>query len=70
MKRRDVLEKVRQAAKAKGLSYKTQELTRHTVVIVCGMSRTLGRHAEIDDVTARKFWDQFADVLGGKGWWR
>ena len=39
-------------------------------VRIGGTSRTLGRHAEVDDLTARKFFDQFADVFGGKGWWR
>lgn len=44
--------------------------TRHTAVRVGDTTRTLGRHNEVDDVTAGKFFDQFADELGGKGWWR
>lgn len=35
------------------------ELTNHTGVIIGSIRSTLGRHAEIDDVTARKFLDQF-----------
>lgn len=70
MKRRAVLTKINDAAKRRGLDYSTEELTRHTAVKVGPVSRTLGRHNEIDDVTAGKFFDQFADVLGGKGWWR
>lgn len=70
MKRTAVLKKVRQAARSAGLDYSEAELTRHSAITVGGVTRTLGRHSEIDDVTARKFFDQFAEVLGGKGWWR
>ena len=69
MKRRAVIAKVRAAAKANGLAYVEVELTRHTSVSVGGSAHTLGRHSEIADLAARKFWEQFADVLG-KGWWR
>jgi hypothetical protein len=69
MKRRDVLRKLKTAANRAGLGYDETELTNHTGVTIDGYRSTLGRHNEIDDVTARKFWDQFADVLG-KGWWR
>jgi hypothetical protein len=34
------------------------------------VTRTFGRHEEIDDATAGTFFDQFGDVLGEKGWWR
>lgn len=70
MKRTAVIKKLRKAAKASGLEYSERELTRHTAITVGSATRTLGRHNEIDDVTAGKFFDQFADVLGGKGWWR
>lgn len=70
MKRTAVTKRLRQAAKANGLEYSETELTRHTAITVGALTRTLGRHNEIDDVTARKFFDQFAEVLGGKGWWR
>jgi hypothetical protein len=69
MKRGDVLAKLKAAAKAQGLAYKEVELTRHTSVSVGGSSHTLGRHAEIVDLAAEKFWKEFSDVLG-KGWWR
>lgn len=70
MKRKAVLDKLRKAAREAGLEFDTSELSRHTAVRVGGTTKTLGRHAEIDDLTARKFFNQFADELGGKGWWR
>lgn len=69
MKRTAVLKQLRRAARDAGVSYEVVELTNHTGVVVGGVRATLGRHSEIDDVTARKFFDQFAAVLG-KGWWR
>lgn len=69
MKRKEVLRRVRRAAREAGVPFHTVELTNHTGVVVGGHRSTLGRHAEIDDVTARRFFDQFAEVLG-KGWWR
>jgi hypothetical protein len=69
VKRSEVLRRVRRAARDAGVSCEIVELTNHTGVIVGGLRSTLGRHTEIDDVTARRFFDQFAQVLG-KGWWR
>jgi hypothetical protein len=51
------------------LDYEVEELTRLTAFHVDGHRSTLGRHTEIDETTARAFWDQFATALG-KGWWR
>jgi len=69
MKRRYVLKKLHTHARRAGFSYSESELTNHTGVSIGGKRSTLGRHSEIDEVTARKFWAQFDDVLG-KGWWR
>lgn len=69
MNRRAVLKKLRMAAKNAGLEYREYELTNHTGVRVGAIAATLGRHREVDEVTARKFFDQFAVELG-KGWWR
>ena len=69
MKRAAVIKRIKAEAKRQGLDFGEVELTRHTAIQVGTLSRTLGRHSEIDDLTARKFFDQFADVLG-KGWWR
>jgi hypothetical protein len=53
MKRTAVLQKIAKAAKAHGLDHGTHELTRHTAVRVGRTTRTLGRHSEVDEVTAR-----------------
>lgn len=70
VKRKAVIKKLQQAAKSRGLTFEVTELTRHSAVKVGSTSRTLGRHSEVDEVTAAKFFVQFADELGGKGWWR
>lgn len=69
MKRAAVIKKIKAEAKRQGKTFATVELRNHTGIIVDGIRSTLGRHSEIDDVTARKLFDQFADALG-KGWWR
>lgn len=69
MKRAAVLKRIKAEAKRQGKTFETVELTNHTGIVVGGLRSTLGRHNEIDDLTAKKFFDQFADVLG-KGWWR
>lgn len=68
MKRRDVLRKLQKAARKRGLEFTTVELSRHTVR-VGSTTHTLGRHGEVPDVAAHKFFDEFANELG-KGWWR
>ena len=69
MKHGDVVRALRQAATRQGLRFEVVELTRHSAVTVGGTTRTLGRHSEIDEVTAKKSWSQFSDELG-RGWWR
>lgn len=69
MKRGDVIKKLKKHAKAKGVSFDEYELTNHTGFKIGNTKSTLGRHSEIDDVTARKFWEQFSNEFG-KGWWR
>ena len=69
MKRTAVISKLKKAAKKQGLFFAQYELTNHTGITVGEAASTLSRHSEIDDVTARKFFDQFANELG-KGWWR
>ncbi len=70
MKRSTVMKTVKRAARDQNLDFEVVELTRHSAVRVGRTVRTIGRHGEIDDVTARKFFDQFAEEFGGKGWWR
>lgn len=69
MKRTAVLKKLKDEAKRQGVTFEVVEQTRHTGVIVGSTRSLLKRHREIDDTTARKFFDQFASELG-KGWWR
>ncbi|MCQ9339978.1 ribonuclease PH [Corynebacterium phoceense] len=69
MKRAAVIKKLKAEAKRRGLEFAEIALTRHDAYRVGNTTRTLGRHREIDDVTAKKFFDQFAQELG-KGWWR
>ena len=69
MNRRDVIKKLKAEAKRQGLSFEVVELTNHTGIVIDGKRSTLGRHAEVPDSTARKFFDQYSDKLG-KGWWR
>jgi hypothetical protein len=64
-----VLKRLKKQARASGLSYAEYELNNHTGVRIGGTASTLSRHAEIDDLTAKKFWDQFASEFG-RGWWR
>lgn len=51
------------------MHFQTFEMTRHTSITVGHCSSALARHSEIPDYVVRKFWDQYAEVLG-KGWWR
>ena len=69
MKRKAVLRRLKDEAKRRGLAFDEYELTKHTGITVGDTASTLSRHSEIDDVTARKFFDQFANEFG-KGWWR
>lgn len=69
MKRTQVIKTIRKAAKSAGLEFEMVELTNHTGVKVGGFRSTLARHGEIDEITVKKFFKQFEDVLG-EGWWK
>lgn len=69
MKRKAVIKKIKQAADEAGLPFRLTELTRHTGVTVGTHRSTLGRHNEIDEITVKKFYKQFEEVLG-EGWWK
>ena len=69
MKREQVIKRIKSEAARQGLPFRREEGTRHTRIYVGKFWSNLGRHSEIDDVTARKFFNQFQGVLG-KGWWR
>ncbi len=69
MRRKEVISKVRTAAKAADLTFDQVELTNHTGIIVGDFRSTIGRHNEVDNITAGKFFKQFEVVLG-EGWWK
>ncbi|HEU5222159.1 MAG TPA: ribonuclease PH [Candidatus Lumbricidophila sp.] len=69
MKRSDVIRRIRAQARSSGKEFAIYELKNHTGIKVGNTASTLGRHAEIDDLTAKKFFDQFQAEFG-KGWWR
>lgn len=69
MKRYAVIKKLRNEARRQGLEFEAIALTKHDAYRVGNTTRTLGRHREIDDLAARKFFDQYQAELG-KGWWR
>ena len=69
MKRNAVVQKLKKAAKAKGLPFEELTLSKHDAVKVGNTTKTLGRHSEIPDNIAKQFFDEFASELG-KGWWR
>lgn len=55
MKRRAVIKKLKLEARRRGLEFEEIPLRRHDAYRVGSVTRTLGRHSEIDDLTARKF---------------
>jgi mRNA interferase HicA len=69
MKRRDVLKRIRRAAKTQGVEVTVRELTRHTGITVGRTSTTVPRHNEIADLMASVIFKQL-EVELGKGWWR
>ena len=69
MKRRQVIQKLKRKARTEGLEFEVIELTRHTAVRVGSTTKTIGRHSEIPDMTAVKFFEQYSQELG-MGWWR
>lgn len=69
MKRRDVLKKLREAAIKAGLEYEENEGGNHTKVRVGTKKSTIGRHREVEDLAAMKFYKQYEDVLGEE-WWK
>lgn len=69
MKRRDLLRKIKAAAKEQGVAYSEQEGTRHTGVTVGNVRTTVPRHSEVVELTAQAIYKQLEPALG-KGWWR
>jgi hypothetical protein len=56
VKRKEVLKRLRTAAKSQGLDYYEFELKKHTAVRIGATTRTIGRHSEIPELTVIKFY--------------
>lgn len=70
MKRGDVIRKIKNAAKEKGLPFEQEELTRHTGIKVGRVATTVSRSSrDMPDVFAETIFRQLEPALG-KGWWR
>lgn len=68
MKRAAVITKLKAEGKRCGLEFEKSALTRHDAYQEGNTTRALGRYCEIDDATAKKFFDQCAQERGRGGW--
>lgn len=68
-KRKDILKKLRKAARDAGVSLDEIEGGRHTVLILDGLRVPVGRHTEIPDLDAQKIYKEAEPKLG-KDWWK
>lgn len=69
MRKRDLVAKLRKAAKDAGLSFEIEQGGRHEKANIDGLRIPIPRHREINDLTARSILRQAEDKLG-KDWWR
>lgn len=69
-KPREIVKKIRTAAKRKGLTFEyAGEGGRHTHYRLDGILIPIPRHAEVDNDLAEIIYRECQDKLG-KGWWR
>ncbi|MFE3544101.1 hypothetical protein ACFXK0_14155 [Nocardia sp. NPDC059177] len=68
-KRRDIIKKIRDAAKAKGLDVDLNEGGNHSILSVDGVTIPVPRHNEVRENTARTIYEQAESKLG-KDWWK
>lgn len=68
-KRRDILKKVRKAAKDAGVEVIVEEGGRHTVLILDGLRVPVGRHNEIPNLMAETIYKEAEPKLG-EDWWK
>jgi hypothetical protein len=68
-KRKDILKKLRKAAKDAGVDVTETEGGRHTVLIFDGLRVPIGRHTEIPDRDAQNIYKEAEPKLG-KDWWK
>ena len=70
MKRRELLKRIRDAAKANGLALEqTREGANHTIFRLGGFEFPVPRHNEINEYTAQAIMKDLAEELG-EDWWR
>lgn len=70
MKRRDVIRKIAEAAKAAGLSWQLErEGANHSVYMLDGLMIPIPRHREIGERRTADIFVECEPKLG-KGWWR
>jgi len=70
MQRRELLRRIRVAAKEHGLALEqSREGANHTIFRVGGFEFSVPRHSEINEHTARAIMKDLAGELG-EGWWR
>jgi len=69
-RRREVIKKVRTAARRRGLEwFAAREGANHTVYNLDGLMIPIARHSEIDNQMAEIIFKECAAKLG-KDWWR
>lgn len=70
MKHRDLIKKIRDAAKARGIPFLKQRQKGSHEQWVCGSTPvTIPKHTEVNEMTAEGICKFLEDELG-KGWWR
>ncbi|MFZ2242558.1 MAG: hypothetical protein WAV90_23920 [Gordonia amarae] len=68
-KKRDVLKKLRKAAKSAGVEYVETEGANHTVIKLDGLVVPVPRHNEIDNNLVTGIYKEAAEKLG-IDWWK
>ncbi|MCP9959225.1 type II toxin-antitoxin system HicA family toxin [Streptomyces sudanensis] len=70
MKRRDLIRKIREAARGKGLLFEKQRQKGSHEYWTCGSTPVvIPRHSEVNEITAEAICKRLEEEFG-KGWWR
>ena len=68
-KRRDIIKKLRKAARDANVDIRETDGGRHTLLILDGLRIPIGRHNEIPDRDAQIIYKEAEPKLG-KDWWK
>lgn len=68
-KRRDIIKKLRKAARDANVDIRETDGGRHTLLILDGLRIPIGRHNEIPDRDAQNIYKEAEPKLG-KDWWK